>query len=87
MFRRRPALACQQVVELVTEYLEGALSARDRRRFEAHLRRCPHCTEYIDQMRTVIRLTGSLTPEDLSPEVQDQFLSVFHRWKSRFETR
>ena len=82
VFRRRPPLACQQVVELVTDYLEEALSARDRRRFEAHLRRCPHCTEYIDQMRTVVRMTGSLTPEDLSPEVQDEFLAVFHRWNS-----
>ena len=82
MFLRRPPLACQQVVELVTDYLEDALSARDRRRFDAHLRRCPHCTEYLDQMRTIIRLTGSLTPEDLSPKVQDELLSVFHRWKS-----
>jgi anti-sigma factor RsiW len=82
VLRRRPALACQQVVELVTDYLEDALPAQDRRRFEAHLRRCAHCTEYLDQMRTIVRLTGKLTPEDLSPEVQDEFLSVFHRWKS-----
>jgi anti-sigma factor RsiW len=79
---RRPPLACQQVVELVTDYLDDALSARDRRRFEAHLRRCPHCTEYLEQMRSIIRLTGNLTPEDLSPKVQDELLSVFHRWKS-----
>jgi anti-sigma factor RsiW len=82
VFRRRPPLVCQQVVELVTAYLEDALSARDRRRFEAHLRRCPHCTEYIDQMRTVIRLSGRLSPEDLSPQVQDEFLALFQRWKS-----
>jgi anti-sigma factor RsiW len=82
VFRRRPSLACQQVVELVTDYLEDDLSGRDRRRFEAHLRRCPHCTEYLDQMRTIIRLTGSLTPEDLSPKVQDEFLTLFHRWNS-----
>ncbi len=82
MFRRRLPLVCQQVVELVTDYLEDALSPRDRRRFEAHLRRCPHCTEYIDQMRTVIRLSGRLSPEDLSPHVQDEFLALFHRWKS-----
>lgn len=69
-------------MELVTDYLEDELSARDRRRFEAHLRRCPHCTEYLDQMRTIIRLTGSLTPEDLSPKVQDEFLTLFHRWNA-----
>ena len=82
MFRRRPPLVCQQVVELVTDYLEDVLSAPDRHRFEAHLRRCPHCTEYIDQMRTVIRLSGSLTPEDLSPQVRDEFLALFYEWKS-----
>jgi anti-sigma factor RsiW len=82
VFRRRPPLVCQQVVELVTDYLEDALSAPDRRRFEVHLGRCPHCTEYIDQMRTVIRLSGRLSPEDLSPQVQDEFLALFHRWKS-----
>jgi anti-sigma factor RsiW len=82
MFRRRPPLACRQVVELVTEYLEDGLSTRDRRRFEAHLRHCPHCAEYLDQMRTIIRLTGSLTQENLSPRVQDEFLSLFHRWNS-----
>lgn len=82
MFLRRPSLACQQVVELVTDYLDDALSVRDRRRFEAHLRRCPHCTEYLDQMRTIIRMTGSLTPEDLPSPVQDEFLALFHRWKS-----
>jgi anti-sigma factor RsiW len=82
MIRRRPPLACQQLVELVTEYLEDALSTHSRRRFEAHLRGCPHCAEYLDQMRTIIRLTGSLTPEDLSPKVQYEFLSLFHRWNS-----
>jgi Putative zinc-finger len=82
LFRRRHPLACQQVVELVTGYLEDALSAGDRRRFETHLRHCPHCTEYLDQMRTIIRLTGKLTTEDLSPEVQDKFLVLFKRWSS-----
>jgi anti-sigma factor RsiW len=82
VFRRRPRLVCQQVVELVTDYLEDALPVPDRRRFEAHLRRCPHCSEYIDQMRTVIRLSGRLSPEDLNPQVQDEFLALFHRWKS-----
>ena len=57
---RNPDLVCQQAVELVTGYLEGSLSGRDRRRFEAHLAGCPHCTEYLAQMRETIRLTGRL---------------------------
>ena len=51
---------CRQVVALVTEYLEGALSPEDRRRFEAHIEGCPHCTEYLAEMRTSLRLLGSL---------------------------
>ena len=61
---------CQQVVELVSDYLEGSLSRSDRRRFEAHLRKCPNCTNYLEQMRATIRATGALHPDDLSPEVQ-----------------
>ena len=64
----RRDLVCQQAVELVTDYLEGALSRRARRRFEAHLAGCPHCTEYLAQMRETIRLAGRLEPEDLTPE-------------------
>ena len=59
---RRRDLVCQQAVELVTDYLEDALSGADRRRYEAHLAGCPHCTEYLAQMRKTIELTGGLTP-------------------------
>ena len=83
-FRRR-ALACQEVVELVTDYLEGALSHADRRRFEAHLAGCPHCSEYLRQMRTVIAVSGQLTPEDLSPEMQSEFTRIFRTWRSETE--
>ena len=78
----RRDLVCQQAVELVTDYLEGALSRRDRRRFEAHLASCPHCTEYLAQMRETISLSGRLTPEDLTPQMRDEFVDLFHRWQS-----
>jgi anti-sigma factor RsiW len=74
-------LVCQEVVELVTDYLEGALSRSDRRRFEAHLADCPHCTEYLAQMRVTIRLTGRLGPDDLSPEMQDDLGELYRRWR------
>src|SRR5580692_6461944 len=77
---RQPELVCQQVVELVTDYLEGALSAEDRRRFERHLAGCPHCTEYLAQMRETIRLAGRLVPEDLSPQMCDEFTELYRRW-------
>ena len=65
-FRRPADLPCQRVVEMVTDYLEGALSPADHRRLEAHLAGCPHCTEYLAQMQETIRLAGRLTPEDLT---------------------
>jgi anti-sigma factor RsiW len=78
-------LVCQQAVELVTDYLEGALPRRARRRFEAHLAGCPHCTEYLAQMRETIRLTGRLEPEDLTPEQRDEFVELYRRWRSEQE--
>jgi anti-sigma factor RsiW len=64
--RLRRDIVCQQAVELVTGYLEGTLARAGRRRFEAHLAGCPHCPEYLAQMRKTIELTGSLTPDDLT---------------------
>jgi anti-sigma factor RsiW len=80
---RRPAdLACQQVVELVTQYLDGALTRQERRRFEAHLRHCPNCTAYLEQMRATIRATGTLRAEDVAPEVLDELTELFRGWRS-----
>jgi anti-sigma factor RsiW len=74
-------IPCQEVVELVTDYLEGALSRRDRRRFDHHIAGCPHCTAYLEQMRETLRLTGQLVPEDLSPEMQREFGEIYERWR------
>lgn len=79
-------LACQQAVELVTDYLEGALSPAARRRFETHLAGCPHCTEYLAQMRATIKLTGQLTPADLSPGMQEELIALYRRWKDEPRT-
>ena len=79
---RRRDLVCQQAVELVTDYLEGTLSLPARRRFEAHLSGCPHCTEYLAQMRETISLTGRLAPEDLTPQMREEFVDLFRRWQS-----
>ncbi len=77
-----PDLVCQQVVELVTDYLEGALSAADRRRFEEHLAGCPYCTEYLAQLRETIRLAGRLTPEDLTPDMRSDLTDLYRRWRA-----
>jgi anti-sigma factor RsiW len=80
--RLRREIVCQQAVELVTDYLEDALSRADRRRFEAHLANCPHCTEYLAQIRKTIELTGSVTTEDLSPRMQDEFIDLYRQWRA-----
>ncbi len=77
---RRRDLVCQQAVELVTDYLESRLPRADRRRYEAHLAGCPDCTEYLAQMRKTIELTGALTPDDLTPQMQDDFIGLYRQW-------
>jgi anti-sigma factor RsiW len=82
-FGRRPRpLVCQQVVEMVTDYLEGALPGADRARFETHLAGCPHCTEYLAQIRETIRLAGRVTPEDLTPEMRTDLTDLYRRWRA-----
>ena len=82
-FRSRSReLVCQEVVELVTDYLEGALSPADRRRFEAHLADCPHCTEYLAQIRETIRLAGRVTPEDLTQAMRTDLTDLYRRWRA-----
>ena len=76
------AFSCQELVELVTDYLEGALSIADLRRFEAHIGGCDGCTEYLAQFRRVIQLTGTLTPHDLTPEAESALLEVFRSWNT-----
>ena len=80
MFLRRRDVVCQQAVELVTDYIEGALSRADRRRFESHLAGCPHCTEYFEQMRVTIQLSGRVEPDELPPEVRHEIVALYRKW-------
>jgi anti-sigma factor RsiW len=82
MFRLREDLVCQQMVELITDYLEGALPGPRRRGFEAHIARCEHCTEYLEQMRVTIRLTGRLRTSDLTPAMREDFSALFESWRA-----
>ena len=75
------SLSCQELVELVTDYLEGALDERDLRAFDAHLAACDGCTAYLEQMRTTIRLVGTLTTKDLSKDAETVLLEAFRGWK------
>ena len=79
-----PPLACQELVELVTAYLDGGLSRRDRRRFERHIGGCENCSAYVEQMRLTIEASGRLTEEDIDPAAREELLAAFRGWK---ETR
>ena len=75
------ALSCQELVELITDYLEGALGERDLRAFETHIANCGDCTEYLEQMRRTIRVVGTLTPNDLTQAAETVLLQAFRDWK------
>jgi anti-sigma factor RsiW len=78
-----PEMACRELVELVTDYLEERLSPVDRVRFEAHLAECEACRTYLEQFRQTIRALGRLPEESLSPEALDTLLVAFRRWSRR----
>jgi anti-sigma factor RsiW len=75
-------LSCQELVELVTDYLEGALSVEEHARVEQHLEICHGCHTYVAQMRQTIELAGRLTVEDVSPEAELALLEVFRAWRT-----
>ena len=77
----REYFTCREMVELVTDYLEGAMPPHERAIFEAHLAVCPGCTAYLEQMRETIRMVGKLTEEALSPQARDDLMDVFRNWK------
>jgi anti-sigma factor RsiW len=73
-------LSCQELVELVTDYLEGSLPEDERRRFEKHVDGCEGCRRYVEQMRGTLGVTGELSPESLDPETEQALLTTFRSW-------
>lgn len=74
-------LTCKELVELVTDYLEGALSEADRRRFEAHIAGCSGCRNYLGQMQQTISTLGKLAEEHIDPVAKEDLLSIFRNWR------
>ena len=74
-------MTCRELVELVSDYLEGALGGDDRSRFESHLGECGPCADYLEQMRLLVSASGRLSEEQLAPEARDQLLAAFRGWK------
>ena len=83
MFWSKRGFVCQEMVELITDYLEDALPRSQRRRFQAHIAGCEHCTEYLEQMRVTITLTGRLRAEDLTPAMREEFTDLYRSWRSQ----
>ena len=76
-------MACNELVELVSDYLEGTLPAAERARFEAHLAECPFCTTYLDQMRATVAALGTPARERLSDDARAGVLDAFRRREQR----
>jgi anti-sigma factor RsiW len=77
----RTEMTCQELVELVTDYFEGALSRGDRARFERHIGECEYCTRYLDQMQITILTLGRLPADTVSTEAREALLEAFRGWK------
>ena len=84
-FRRRhrneSPLVCRELVELVSDYLEDALTPLQRDRFEAHIAGCAHCAAYVRQMRETLALMGALPPQPLSPQAESELRDAFGDWR------
>jgi anti-sigma factor RsiW len=76
-------MTCREVVELVTDYLEGRLHEPERGLFEAHLSECSHCDEYLAQMRRTIELLGELPVESIDPARELELLAAFRGWRNQ----
>jgi anti-sigma factor RsiW len=74
-------LTCRELVELVTDYVEGALAPSEVVRFDAHIAGCGKCSAHLEQMRMTIELTGRLTEERADPTALDALMKVFRQWK------
>jgi anti-sigma factor RsiW len=75
-------ITCRQLVELVTDYVEGTLPDAARARIDAHLGLCDGCGAYVAQMRMTLEVVGHLTLEDLDPAVERALLDAFRDWKA-----
>lgn len=71
---------CQDLAELITDFLEGVLPPVQHALFDLHISECPDCTLYVEQMRTTIAVAGRVAAEDIPPAVRDELLAAFRSW-------
>ncbi|HMK11628.1 MAG TPA: zf-HC2 domain-containing protein [Acidimicrobiales bacterium] len=80
--RRRRDLVCRDAVALMSDYVDGGLEPEDRARLEQHLASCPHCTEYLAQLRATIDALGRAEPDDLSDDAVDELVRLYRQWRT-----
>lgn len=76
-------MACKELIDVLSEYLDGSLPPDDRRRLEVHLDECPYCVNYVMQMKETIDAMGGVSLESLVPEKQGEVLEAFRGWQDR----
>ena len=81
-FRRPSPLVCREAVALVGDYLEGRLPPRGAARLEAHLADCPHCSEYLAQVRATIDALGRVEVDDLSDDALHDLVGLYRAWRA-----
>jgi anti-sigma factor (TIGR02949 family) len=74
-------ISCQEVVELVTDYLEGAMPPEEVERFEQHLSLCEGCVFYVEQIRMTIEVAGRASEEDVPPDVREGLVEAFRAFR------
>ena len=74
-------ITCQELTELVNDYIEGTLPSHEMALFEQHLNFCDGCDWYVDQIRTTIETVGRIEPEEVPPEIESRLLTAFREWK------
>jgi anti-sigma factor RsiW len=74
-------ITCTELIEAITDYLEGTMQAAERRRFEAHLEGCPDCVNYLEQMRQTVAALGELSEESIAPDAREALLETFRGWR------
>jgi len=75
-------VTCREVVELMTAYLDGALSAADRARFDNHMQGCDGCRAYLAQLRTARMLMGRVASEPVPEQLKAELMNAFRTWKA-----
>lgn len=79
---RAPRLTCREVVELLSDHLDGTLPARQRARVAAHLQTCPECTAYLEQLRATIGALGRLREQDVPVPILERLVAAFRTWRA-----